>query len=603
MLRKMICLLMVLCLCAPARSEDAPSHLYHFTTVSEAPEEIAADIADLFGSDITYVDGYAAMRFGKWTHGQIILQDAQGYILCCLRYAGDNASGTWDITYSRTALREGELPQLLPEGAEYNYSDYQVSQSDGCDAFKLIYNDLTYRWVAGSNDWMLTSISAPDYRLGISNTIYLETPTESNNIFYYNRPTVYNLHSNLLPDFDISIFPDTWEKAKAISDASEYNDNTQALTVWDNRTRENASMVDTTGVALIDVYLSPGNDSKRIARMFESVSVEVIDRTDSDDWCQIRVHDFTGWVRRENLLIGTERASMAWSEGGNYGCVYSPSKRTDQPVYASANHTTPSSSLPAFSPVSVLLINNEGRYLIREGWKLLNGAPGAFAWMDADSVCMTDNYHDAFIYSEDPARRLNLRSGPGTQYDSIGKYYSGVRVVLMHQTEAQKGWRRVIIEGVSGWVNTEFLAMYSDYCGKEWIAPLGKVQGVNSKGLNLRKLPRKDAEIIAAYPVGTGVEILGIYDSIWAHVRLQDGNSGYMMLQYLGGEPEKAAKNSFAVTRDTALTDFDGNVLFELKKGDCIPITERPVDGGKEQFWIRTNKVHGYFPADAANFW
>jgi len=134
-------------------------------------------------------------------------------------------------------------------------------------------------------------------------------------------------------------------------------------------------------------------------------------------------------------------------------------------------------------------------------------------------------------------------------------------------------------------------------------APLGKVQGVNSKGLNLRKLPRKDAEIIAAYPVGTGVEILGIYDSIWAHVRLQDGNSGYMMLQYLGGEPEKAAKNSFAVTRDTALTDFDGNVLFELKKGDCIPITERPVDGGKEQFWIRTNKVHGYFPADAANFW
>ena len=115
MLRKMICLLMVLCLCAPARSEDAPSHLYHFTTVSEAPEEIAADIADLFGSDITYVDGYAAMRFGKWTHGQIILQDAQGYILCCLRYAGDNASGTWDITYSRTALREGALPQLLPE--------------------------------------------------------------------------------------------------------------------------------------------------------------------------------------------------------------------------------------------------------------------------------------------------------------------------------------------------------------------------------------------------------------------------------------------------------------------------------------------------------
>ena len=602
-MRKLICLLLVCLLCVPAHAEEAPSHLYHFTSVAEAPKEIAADITHLFGDDVTYIDGYATMRFGRWTHGQIILQDAQGYILCGLNYAGDDASSAWNIEYSRTALREGKLPQLLPEAAEYGYDDYQVSQYDGCDAFKLIYEDLTYRWLSGSNGWMLTSISAPDYRLGISDTIYLETPTEGDNVFYYNRPTVYNLHSNLLSDFDISVFPDTWEKAKAISDASEYNDHTQALTVWDGQTREAASMVDTTGVALIDVYLSPSSDSKRIARLFESVSVEIIDRTVSDDWCQIRVHDFTGWVRRENLLIGTERAPMAWSEGGDVGCVYSPSKRTDQPVYASANQAEPSSFLSAFSPVSIQLIDNEGRYLVREGWTLLDGALGAYAWMDADTVCMTDNYHDAYIYSEDPARRLNLRSGPGTQYDSIGKYYSGVRVVLMHQTEAKKGWRRVIIEGVSGWVNTEYLAMYADYHGKDWLPPLGTVQGVNTKGLNLRTAPDKSADIIAAYPVGTNVEILGIYDSIWAHVRLQDGNSGYMMLQYLGGEPEKAAKNSFTVTRDTALTDFDGNVLFKLKQGERISVTERPVEGGKESFWINTDETYGLFPADAANFW
>ena len=126
---------------------------------------------------------------------------------------------------------------------------------------------------------------------------------------------------------------------------------------------------------------------------------------------------------------------------------------------------------------------------------------------------------------------------------------------------------------------------------------------MNEKGLNLRKAPTTNAEIIAAYPVGTGVEILGIYDSIWAHVRLQDGSSGYMMLQYLGGEPEKAAKNSFTVTRDTALTDFDGNVLFKLKQGERISVTERPVEGGKESFWINTDETYGLFPADAANFW
>ncbi|MBQ1946231.1 MAG: SH3 domain-containing protein [Clostridia bacterium] len=603
MLRKLICLILIGLLCLPACAEqEAPSHLYHFTSAAEAPAEIADSIADLFGSDVTYIDGYATMRFGHWTSGQIILQDAQGYILCGLTGIDDGSA--WQIEYSRTALRQDEAPVLYPEAVKFHYDDEAVSQSDGCDSFDIIYGGLTYRWHTGSNGWILWSISASDYCLGISSTtISLETSSDDSESFYTSPPTVYNLHSNALSDFDISVFPTTWENAKAISDASEYNDQTQALTVLDAQTKQEYLdlMADTTGVALIDVYLSP--DNTHIASMFESVAVEIIDQTLSGDWCQIRVHDFTGWVRRENLLIGTERAPQAWREGGDVGCVYSPSRNTDQPIYATANHNEPTAFLPASSPVTVLLIDNAGRYLIREGWTLLQDELGGYAWMDPDTVCMTDNYHDAHIYSYDASRRLNLRTGPGSQYESIGKYYSGVRVVLMHQTDAKKGWRRVIIEGVSGWVMTDYLAMYNDYNGKEWLPPLGKVQGVNSKGLNLRTAPNKNADIIAAYPVGTSVEILGIYDSIWAHVRLQDGNSGYMMLQFLGGEPEKAASNSFKLTRDITTTDGYGDALCEIKKGTYIRVTERPVDGQKHQPWISIEEGYGYIPPDCANFW
>ena len=81
MLRKLICLILIGLLCLPACAEQkAPSHLYHFTSAAEAPAKIADSIADLFGSDVTYIDGYATMRFGRWTSGQIILQDAQEYI-------------------------------------------------------------------------------------------------------------------------------------------------------------------------------------------------------------------------------------------------------------------------------------------------------------------------------------------------------------------------------------------------------------------------------------------------------------------------------------------------------------------------------------------
>lgn len=603
MLRKMICLMMILCLCAPVLAEEAPSHLYHFTSASEAPKEIAADITHLFGDDVTYIDGYANMRFGRWEHGQAILKDAQGYILCAFSYAGNDAPSVWKIEYSRTALRQDMLPTLLPEAVEYGYDDYQVSQFDGCHSFKIVYDDLTYHWFHGTHGWMMSTITIPRENLQLSVSSQAITRYHLDNSVSYTpqAQSVFNVYSATLADFDISIFPTTWEEAVQLSEATAYADKTQAVTTYTPWDYDDFNIEYADGVPLIRLYAAPSRDSKIIAQVFDYVEVEILDHEDYssgsivNDWYLISIHDITGWIQRGNLLIGSERAA-AWHWLGEYALVYGSSAQTKQPIYSRANRTSPSAYLPVNTRVYVQLITDDGRFLVRDNQE-------ALCWMDPDTVCQTDNLHDGYIYSEDPARRLNLRKGPGTQYDSIGKYYSGTRVVFLLDTQPVRGWSHVIIEGVSGWVDSDYLLTYSDYSGREWLPPMGKVQGVNEKGLNLRTAPGKTAEIIAAYPVGTGVEILGIYDSIWAHVRLQDGSSGYMMLQYLGGEPEKAAKNSFTVTRNTALTDFDGNVLFDLKKGDRISVTERPIEGGKESFWINVGEIYGLFPADAANFW
>ena len=316
MLRKMICLLLLLCLCAPALSEDAPSHLYHFTSAAEAPEEVAADIAALFGTDVTYIDGYAAMRFGKWTNGQIILQDAQGYILCGLSYAGDDASSTWHITSSRTALRQDALPTLLPEGAEYGYDDYQVSQFGGCDSFKIVYDDLTYHWFAGSNGWALHTITDEANNLQLSITQQSITRYFADNGAGYSAQakSVFNILSPMLADFDIAAFPTTWEDAKALSDASEYADQTQAVTVYDPWDVD-FEMGDVTGIPLIKVYAQASRNSKVIAHIFDNVQVEILDHNNYsgnnlvNDWYLINILDFSGWVERDNLLIGSERAA------------------------------------------------------------------------------------------------------------------------------------------------------------------------------------------------------------------------------------------------------------------------------------------------------
>jgi len=600
MLRKLICLILIGLLCLPACAEqEAPSHLYHFTSAAEAPAEIADSIADLLGSDVTYIDGYATMRFGRWTYGQIILQDAQGYILCGL--TGINDGSAWKIEYSRTALREGALPQLLPDAVEYGYDDYHVSQYDGCDSFKIVYDDLTYRWFSGSEGWQLDSITdlKNDLKLSVTKQAITRSFANSDQRYIDQEKSVFNFLSPMLSDFDISAFPTTWEEAKALSDASEYGDQTQAVTVYDPWDAEKFNHA--VGVPYIKIYSSPSRDSKCIAQVFADVQVEILDHNNYsgnnlvNDWYLISIHDFTGWIERDNLLIGSERAA-AWNWLGEYALVYGASAQTEQPIYSRSNRSSPSAHLPVNTRVYVQLITDDGWFLVRDEQE-------ALCWMEPDTVCQTDNLHDGYIYSEDPARRLNLRSGPGTQYESIGKYYSGTRVVFAYKTVAQTGWSRVIIEGVAGWVDSSFLKTYVDYYGKEWLPPLGKVQGVNSKGLNLRTAPNKNADIIAAYPVGTSVEILGIYDSIWAHVRLQDGNSGYMMLQFLGGEPEKAASNSFKLTRNITTTDGYGEALCEIKKGTYIRVTERPIDGQKNQPWISIEEGYGYIPPDCANFW
>lgn len=598
MLRKILVFLLILCLCLPACAEDAPSHLYHFASAAEAPQEIAADIADLFGADIAYVDGYATMRFGRWSYGQIILKDSQSYILCGLTYTGDETAGAWNIEYSRTALRPDVLPQLMPEAVEYGYDDYQVSQFDGCNQFKIVYDDLTYHWFAGSNGWMMHMISSPDYRLDVTQRAITRRMADGRN-YVAQYSAVFNVRSPYLVNFDIASFPTTWEAAKALSDASEHADNTQAVTVCTPWDEEHFGW--DVGVPYIRAYASPSKDSKCIAQFFPNVSVEILDHQDYstenyvNDWYLVSILDFTAWVRRENLLIGSERAA-SWYGKGDPAMVYGTANQKEQGVYRSANAASPSAYLPVDTYVNINLITDDGFYLATTTDNVL-------VWMAPDTLCMTENLYDGYIYSEDPARRLNLRKGPGTQYESVGKYYSGTHVVFMHSTQAKTGWSRVIIEGVSGWVDSTYLKTYVDYCGEEWLPPLGKVKGVNEKGLNLRAAPSKSADVIAAYPVGTSVEILGIYDTIWAHVRLRDGNTGYMMLQYIGGEPEKAARNSFAVTRDITTTDGYGKPICTIKKGTRIRVAERPVDGQTEKMWIKTDDAHGYIPFDAADFW
>ena len=590
MIRRTLALFMILALLCPAWAQaGAPeSHLYHFTRLDEAPGAIADALAKALGEGFTVLDGYATLREIRWRYGQAVVRDAEGYALCALDYLAD----AWQITVSHAALRQDQPPQLLPEAAEYGYTDEEVDQMDGCGSFKIVYSDATYRWFAGSDGWNMIAISVGTASISVyrDSVSRWDEAAETNEFLYNTLPVD-------LEHFSIAAFPTDWEAFKALSESSEYADDTKGLT---------DAPSDLPDIALLSDPAS-GDCS---FYLYGNVAVTVSE--EKDGFVHVTAGPLDGWIARDQLLIGTERARGDSWRNGVTAEVYGWGAKEAQPVYARRDRQSDALALlPPGARISVLAVSARDDYQ----WFFVETPDGILGFMACDTVCAADNMRDAWIYSDDPSRRLNLREAPDRGAKSLGKYYSGVCVSQQPPLTVKDGWIKVLIEGAAGYVDADYLDFSDDYSGREWLPPLGIVQDVNSKGLNLRRSPSADSAIIAVCPKGEKVEILGIVDGVWAHVRLRDGSSGYMMHRYLGGEPAKAVGNSFrpavsGAKRYAVHAGADGEWVYAengaYPQGVSVRVAERPAQDRDQYLFARDAKDSDHtlwIKADEFDFW
>lgn len=185
------------------------------------------------------------------------------------------------------------------------------------------------------------------------------------------------------------------------------------------------------------------------------------------------------------------------------------------------------------------------------------------------SVCV-QAMEIAMVNNPDPTDRLNLRTKPSEEAITLGKYYNGV-VVFVYSVK--NGWAKVDIQGREGYMKDEYLA-YGVYDGNEY-RPLGAYSGaiyaqssavptmrVNAKTLNLRKDTSAQSAIIATYPYGTEVQVIGA-GTVWHHVLAPSENGGnfvgYMKAEYLDGDVSfhKAEKKAaeYAVVANPDVND------------------------------------------------
>lgn len=128
---------------------------------------------------------------------------------------------------------------------------------------------------------------------------------------------------------------------------------------------------------------------------------------------------------------------------------------------------------------------------------------------------------------------VNIRSGPGTDYDRLTQVNAGTRLTILAE---KGGWVQVEIPGGGrGWI-AGWLIDYQDPAssgdvnlGGNYAMPLGasRFALVMKDSVNVRTSPSLNSSVIAQVSSGQQLEVTGKQNN-WFAVRLPDGRSGWI---------------------------------------------------------------------------
>ena len=130
-----------------------------------------------------------------------------------------------------------------------------------------------------------------------------------------------------------------------------------------------------------------------------------------------------------------------------------------------------------------------------------------------------------YVNNPDPTDRLNLRTAPGKDAHSIGKYYSGVSVELLDAP--QNGWAHVRIDPYEGYMDMTYLTPGLGENEVTFAMPCLVVSG--AQGGTLRSEPTPAAAALYHFEKGSIVfNVLGVLSNGWVHVKCYAGSNGFL---------------------------------------------------------------------------
>ncbi len=297
----------------------------------------------------------------------------------------------------------------------------------------------------------------------------------------------------------------------------------------------------------LNVRSGPGASFGVVTVVYQGQAVSLLGRYASNFWVKVRLYSgVEGWVNSTYLNTNVPVSSLPV-----IGPATAPPTPTP-PIAASAVVATGALNIRsgpgvAFNVVAVATWG-EGLALLGRNaagtWVVVRNGAGVEGWVNEYYLHTSVPVYSLPVVGAPPASptalvtigSVNVRTGPGGQYDSFAVLYQGQSVVVIGRS-VDANWVQVRLgNGAVGWVSITAVQLSVDINSLPVVeaGPPSNAAVVNVGALNVRYGPGTGYGAFTVVFRGQVVTLLGrAAYSTWVQVRLSTGAVGWVNSNYL----------------------------------------------------------------------
>lgn len=208
------------------------------------------------------------------------------------------------------------------------------------------------------------------------------------------------------------------------------------------------------------------------------------------------------------------------------------------------------------------------------GWVRMDGTP-----VEGPAGLISNGNAEVLGYGVVNLGELNVRLGPGTEYDKIGTVKLGLRYPYYQVSSTTDNWVRI----ENGWVSTDYFYLEGTRTADAFTGT------VTTDDLNIRTGPDTSFKSVGTYMEGDQVEIL-VQVGRWGYC-----DQGWVFMTYVEANAPTYSTGECTVTRGLNIRqepNADSEKVGELVEGNVVTILEVDGNWGRiVQGWINLKYV------------